>query len=178
MPITPLHMGPGLAMKALAGRHFSLTVFAFSQVAIDIEPLVRIVREDAILHGFTHTYIGATAVALASLIVGRPVCQFLLRYWNPDPSSALLNWLPAPKTIPWSAAIAGAFAGTYSHVFLDGIMHADMRPMAPFSEENAWLYFIGVDSLQLLCALVGAIGVLSMFAVLRVRRRADVRKRA
>jgi hypothetical protein len=81
-------MGPGLVLKALAGRHFSLMVFGFSQVAIDIEPLVRIIRGDAVLHGFTHTYLGATLIALVSALVGRPVCQFLLRYWDPDPSSS------------------------------------------------------------------------------------------
>lgn len=84
-------MGPGLALKAFAGRRFSLMVFGFSQIGIDIEPLVRIIRGDAALHGFTHTYLGATLVAFVSAFVGRPVCQFLLRYWNPDPSSPFLN---------------------------------------------------------------------------------------
>ena len=36
MPFTPFHMGPGLAVKAVCGRYFSLVVFGFSQVAIDI----------------------------------------------------------------------------------------------------------------------------------------------
>jgi hypothetical protein len=124
-------MGPGLALKALTGRRFSLMVFGFSQVTIDIEPLVRFVRGDTELHGFTHTYLGATLIALVSVVVGRPVCQFLLKYWNPDPSSPFLNWLPTAKAIPWSAAIAGAFVGTYSHVFFDSIMHSDMQPLAP-----------------------------------------------
>jgi hypothetical protein len=48
MPFTPFHMGPGLAVKAVFGRYFSLMVFGFSQVAIDIEPLVRIIRGDAV----------------------------------------------------------------------------------------------------------------------------------
>lgn len=30
MPITPFHMGPGLLVKAVGGRHVSLTVFGFS----------------------------------------------------------------------------------------------------------------------------------------------------
>ena len=178
MPVTPLHMGPGLAMKAVAGRHFSLVVFGFSQVAIDIEPLVRIVRGDAILHGFTHTYVGATVVALVSVVVGRPVGQFLLRYWNPDPSSPFLNWLPTPKVISWSAAIVGAFAGTYSHVFFDSIMHSDMRPFALFSEDNALLHVIGVEALHRLCVLSGVLGVLLMFTVFRVRRWVNVHNKA
>ena len=158
-------------MKSLAGRHFSLMVFSFSQVAIDIEPLVRIVRGDSILHGFTHTYPGATLVALVSVIVGRPVCQFLLRYWNPDPSSPFLNWIPTPRVISWSAGIVGAFVGTYSHVFLDSIMHSDLQPFAPFSQDNALLHVITVEALHLACMLSGVLGVLLMFTVSRVRHR-------
>jgi hypothetical protein len=162
-------MGPGLALKAVIGRHFSLMVFGFSQVAIDLEPLVRIARGDAELHGFTHTYVGATLVALASIVVGRPVCQFLLRFWNPDPASLFLNWIPAPKTIPWSAAAVGAFVGTYSHVFLDSVMHSDMRPLAPLSDANALLHVITVEWLHLACVISGALGVLLLFALSRVR---------
>lgn len=91
MPFTPFHMGPGLAVKAESGRHFSLMVFGFSQVMIDIEPLVRIIRGDAMVHGFTHTYLGATLIAVLSVVVGRPVCQFFLNYWAPAPYSAFLN---------------------------------------------------------------------------------------
>lgn len=121
MPFTPFHMGPGLAVKAVAGRHFSLMLFGFSQVAIDIEPLVHIIRGDDVLHGFTHTYVGATLVAVVALFPGRPLCQFLLTYWAPSPDSRFLQWLRGPKVISWPAAIAGAFVGTYSHVFLDSI---------------------------------------------------------
>jgi hypothetical protein len=171
-------MGPGLALKALAGRHFSLMVFGFSQIAIDIEPLVRIIRGDAVLHGFTHTYLGATLIALGSALVGRPVCQFLLRYWNPDPSSPFLNWLPTAKTIPWSAAFVGAFAGTYSHVFLDSIMHSDMQPLAPASNANALLHVISVESLHVACLLSGVLGALLMFAAFLVHRRANAHRQA
>lgn len=165
-------MGPGLAIKSLAGRHFSLLVFGFSQVAMDIEPLVRIVRGDAILHGFTHTYLGATLIGLLSVIVGRPVCQFLLQYWKSDPYSPFLNWLPAPKYIPWPAAIAGAFVGTYSHVFFDSIMHSDMRPLAPLVDANSLLHLISVDQVHLACVLSGSLGALLMYAVFRIRGRA------
>ena len=174
MPFTPFHMGPALAVKAVCGRHFSLMVFGFSQIAIDIEPLVHIIRGDAVLHGFTHTYLGATLIALASVLVGRPVCQFLLKYWTPDPSSPFLNWLHGPKLLSWPAAIASAFVGTYSHVFLDSIMHFDMQPLAPFSDTNALLHVISVDSLHLVCVLGGVLGVLLSFAVFIIRRGAQV----
>lgn len=163
-------MGPGLAVKTVCGRYFSLMVFGFSQVAIDIEPLVRIIRGDAVLHGFTHTYLGATLVALVSVIVGRPICQFFLNYWKSDPNSLFLNWVRGPRLISWPAAIAGAFVGTYSHVFLDSIMHFDMQPLGPLSEVNALLHAISVGSLHLLCVLSGVLGALLLFAVYIARR--------
>jgi len=97
MPVTPFHMGPGVAIKAVAGRYFGLMVFGFSQLAMDIEPLVRIIRGDGMLHTFTHTYLGATLIGLVSAVVGRPICQSLLNYWTPDPYSPFMNWLRGPK---------------------------------------------------------------------------------
>jgi hypothetical protein len=37
MPVTPLHLGVGLLGKGLLPRAVSLTAFAASQVAIDVE---------------------------------------------------------------------------------------------------------------------------------------------
>lgn len=61
MPFTPFHMGAGLALKAVAGRHFSVLTFGIAQVAMDIEPLVGMLRGAAVLHGPTHTYFGRGA---------------------------------------------------------------------------------------------------------------------
>ena len=81
MPFTPFHLGPGLALKVAGGPRLSLAVFALSQVAMDVEPLVRIVRGDAVVHGFTHTYLGAVPIAIVAALVGRPLCSRLLRAW-------------------------------------------------------------------------------------------------
>lgn len=142
-------------IKAVAGRYFSLMVFGFSQVALDVEPLVRIIRGDAGLHGFTHTYLGATLIGLASAVVGRPICQLFLNHWTPDPYSPFMNWLRGSKLISWPAAIAGAFVGTYSHVFLDSVMHSDMQPLAPLSEVNLAACHLGRSSTSPVCALRG-----------------------
>jgi len=158
-------------VKAVCGHRFSLMLFGFSQVAIDIEPLVHIIRHEDVLHGFTHTYLGATPVALVALFAGRPLCQFLLNFWTPDPYSRFLYWLRGPKVISWPAATAGAFVGTYSHVFLDSIMHADMHPLAPLSPANALLKAIPVESLHVVCVLSGLAGMLLLIAVFLVRIR-------
>jgi hypothetical protein len=171
MPITPFHMGPGLLVKALGGRHVSLMVFGFSQVAMDIEPVVRMIRDDVVLHGFVHTYPGATLIGLVSAAVGRPICQALLDRWAPEPDAAFETWLRGPKLISWPAALVGAFVGTYSHVFLDSIMHSDMQPLAPFSGANALLGLIAPGVLHVGCVLSGVLGVL-LLGTAFLRRRA------
>ncbi len=62
MPVTPLHLGPGTALKAVLGSRMSLTVFAFSQITMDLEVLARIALGAQQLHGFTNTVLGATAI--------------------------------------------------------------------------------------------------------------------
>lgn len=172
MPFTPFHMGPGLAIKAVGGRHVSLTVFGFSQVAMDIEPLVRILRGDGMLHGVTHTYAGAAVIALASVLLGRPICQRLLDYyWQPAVSSPFQRWLRGPQRISWSAAVAGALLGTFSHVVLDSIMHADLQPFAPFSAANGLLRLVSVDALHLGCFTAGLLGIVLFVPLYVLSRR-------
>jgi len=101
-----------------------------------------------------------------------------LNYWTPDPYSPFMNWLRGPKLISWPAAIADAFVGTYSHVFLDSIMHSDMQPLAPLSEVNGLLHVISVGALHLLCVLCGVFGALLMFAMFLVRRGAHADREA
>jgi hypothetical protein len=171
VPVTPLHMGPAFVAKAAVGRHFSVLVFAFSQLAMDIEPIVRFLRHDRILHGFSHTYLGATLIGLVSLFAGRFIGQYLLRRFQADPQSAFLVWLHGPNEISWTAAATGAFFGTYSHVFLDSFMHDDMEPFAPWSSANGLLLRISVDSLHLVCVGSGLFGALLLVVVFLGHRR-------
>jgi len=50
MPFTPFHMGPGCLIKALTGNRLSLTIFGFSQIAMDVQPLVHMLRGEGIVH--------------------------------------------------------------------------------------------------------------------------------
>ncbi len=40
MPFTPVHMGPGILIKALLQSSFSLMVFGWTQIIMDIQPLI------------------------------------------------------------------------------------------------------------------------------------------
>lgn len=167
MPFTPLHFGAGLALRSVTGEWFSFTVFCLVQVLIDLEPGWYMLRGEDEIHRFLHTYAGSTVAAVAAILVGKPVCEWLLRRWNAGLSPAQARWLGTPSVISWPAAITGALAGAWSHVFLDSFMHADMRPLAPWREDNALLFMLHVDTLYLACAVAGALGL----AILLVRRR-------
>jgi len=172
VPITPFHFGPGAVVKAVAPRHFSFTVFAFSQALIDLEPIGFFLVTGDPIHPYLHTYLGATLVFLASWWAGRPVGEWALRVWNAWLSPAQARWLAYEPRISTMAAGTGAFIGAYSHVAIDSIMHGDMLPFAPFSDATPWLLVVSVETLQWLCVLAGVLGV----AVLLFRRWREIRR--
>jgi hypothetical protein len=73
MPFTPLHFGPGAAIKAVMPTSFSFTVFVFSQIVMDLEPTYYLLRGDWPVHCFLHTYLGAAVVTGFSILAGKPL---------------------------------------------------------------------------------------------------------
>lgn len=163
MPFTPLHLGPGLVLKAALGRRFSFMVFGGSQVLMDLEPLIGILRGWPVLHGYTHTLPGALAIGTVAGVVGRPVSEFALR---------LLRIGHPPFT--WGASFLAAYLGTFSHVALDAIMHADMVPFWPLAGGNPWRSAISMEALHVACfALIGlGLGLVGAQALVRRRKGA------
>jgi membrane-bound metal-dependent hydrolase YbcI (DUF457 family) len=159
MPFTPFHLGPALVAKASVPRAFSLVVFAGSQVLIDLEPLIRMLRGDRVLHGFSHTIGGATLVGLCAAVLMRPIVNWVFPKFLADPQPALITWIRGPETISWAVALGSAMTGTYSHLIFDGLMHADMHPFRPFSDANPLLGLVSVGDVYLGCVVAGAIGV-------------------
>ena len=169
MPFTPFHLGPGAAFKAVAGQYFSFTVFVIAQIATDVEVLFNIFRGAVSLHTHAHTYVGATVLGAVLAILGKPVGEALLRTWNQNISPQQNEWLFVLPHISWLASISGAFVGTYSHVFLDSIMHVDMRPWAPFHHDNAWLATLSLEQLHRLCFGLGICGGILLYVKNRKR---------
>lgn len=159
MPFTPFHLGPGLAFKAAAGPRMSFAAFAITQVAMDVEPLLHLVRGDPVVHGFVHTVPGATLVALGSALIARPVGTWALRVTQGILGAALFARLREPLPLRWPAVLARTFAGAWRHVLFDGLMHRDMRPFAPWTDANPLLGAVPVGALHLGCMAAGAIGV-------------------
>ena len=162
MPLTLFHVGPGLVVKALGSTYFSLTVFCLVQVVMDSEVVYALLTGGYPLHGVMHTYLGATVVGVLSAAIGRPLCVRLKRAWNARMSPDLRQNLSLQDQITVPAALIGAFVGSYSHVFLDSLMHPDMTPLAPLALSNSMLNRMTVVQLHVLCVLLGGVGVLAL----------------
>jgi hypothetical protein len=151
MPFTPFHLGPGALFKGAGATRFSFMVFGGSQVLMDIEPLIRIAQRAEVLHGVTHTVAGALAIGLAAGATGKPI------------SEAVLKWLGLLRVpITWTVSFMTGLIGTYSHILLDGIMHADMNPLWPFADGNPLLGLLDVGLLHVVCAICGVVGSIAI----------------
>jgi len=146
-------MGPGIFLKALLQGSFSLMVFGWAQIVMDIQPLIVLITGEGHLHGFSHTYVGATLIAIFSALTGKYLSELGLRILRIDENGK-------PISIKWKIVVISSFIGTYSHVVLDAIMHSDVEPYYPLSSDNGLLGVLTVSQLHQAClysALVGAV---------------------
>ncbi len=128
MPFTPYHLGPGILAKALLRGSFSLVIFGWTQILMDLQPLIVLLTGRGELHGFTHTYLGATLIALFAALTGKLIID--------RAGAALAPQERKPVLMPWWIALLSAFIGSLSHVALDSILYPYMQPLGPVSPAN------------------------------------------
>jgi len=160
VPFTPFHFGPGALVHAVAPRHVSFVAFCAANVAIDVEPLVWMLRGEPPLHRFAHSFVGALAVALATVVLVLAATRLAGVLGLPE------SWRGSGLTAKRVAI--GALLGTVSHVVLDSVMHADIRPLAPWSDANPFLRVVTLDVLHGACVVAGLVGI-ALAGVQRLR---------
>ena len=154
MPFTPYHIGPGILIKALFQSSFSLIVFGWTQILMDIQPLIVLLSGEGHLHGSSHTFIGCALISIVAAVSGKYLGELGLRVL------AIAAW-PA-RDITWRVSFISAFIGGFSHILLDSIMHADVQPFYPFNPENPFLGLLSVNALHELCIYSGIVGITGM----------------
>lgn len=140
MPITPFHFGPGVFVKSVLCRHFSLPIFILAQVTTDMESAWNMIQQHQNIHTFFHTFLGAAVMALG---LGG-FCRLFFYFKKQTP--------------PWRMLLVSSFIGTFSHVFLDAIMHRDVHPFAPLSGANPFLRICSLGVLHWGCLGFGLVG--------------------
>lgn len=157
VPFTPIHMGPGILIKAILQTSFSLMVFGWAQIVMDIQPLIVLITGEGHLHGFSHTYIGAGLLGVFSALSGKYLSEIGLYLLDMNP-----DW---KINIPWWVAFLSAFIGTFTHVVIDSVMHSDMEPLSPFSRNNELLGYVSVELLHKLCMYSAVAGGILYYAI-------------
>jgi hypothetical protein len=158
MPFTPYHFGPGLLVKSIVPRWFSLTAFMAVQVVIDCETLYHLIRNEYPLHTRLHTFLGATiaGAATASVII---TAKWIAEHGFPQIVVKVRS--PAVRAeVTTTGLVVGGLVGGASHPFLDGLLYTDIRPFLPLTERNPLFGMIGVYQLQTVCEVVALIGFL------------------
>lgn len=125
-------------------------VFGWTQILMDIQPLIVMISGEGHLHGFSHTYIGATLISVFAALTGKYLAEIGLSILKLGPS--------IPTRITWWVAFISAVLGSYSHVVLDSIMHADVQPFYPLSVTNDLLGVVSVVTLHKVCFYSGILG--------------------
>lgn len=162
MPVTPFHFGPGALATSLAPNKISWVMFGLANIVIDLEVITYYAITEFPTHGYLHTYVGATVLGVLVAIYGRKTGEWLLCRWNAWLSPSQASWLGTDPRISLKAALWGSLVGTLSHVFLDSIMHGDIHPWWPISEENPMQGVMSVDALQVFCVMTGIWGLLRL----------------
>jgi len=138
-------------------------VFGWAQIVMDIQPLFVLLTGVGNLHGFSHTFIGATLLAVLSALSGKYLSETVLKVLG-IPNAG------RPIIIRWPIAFLSAFIGTYSHVILDSMMHGDIEPYYPFALDNGFLGLITISQIHQVSVYCGAVGALLFFAIHYFRR--------
>ncbi len=154
-------MGAAMIVKPAARQHISVLAFGIAQVAMDIEPLIGMIRGWDVLHGPSHTILGALLIGSLVAWLSLPLCNFILQRFNQEVAHHKLPWLQESYPITKAAILTGAFFGTISHLVLDSLMHHDIHPLAPFSSANPLTGLVSHDGVYQLCVVLGVIGTVA-----------------
>ena len=163
MPITPVHMGPALAAKAVAPRYFSfhgLRHHAGSDrprggllSACGLSPVPPLAA---------HLSSGQQWLrCLRSSSAGR-CWNARSELWNRLVRADRESFLWIEPRVPLVAAVSGALIGGYSHVLLDSFLYSDMHPISPMSDGNPVLNVLSTLEVYALCLALGLLGAIAL----------------
>ena len=134
-------------------------IFGWCQILMDIQPLLVMITGVGHLHGFSHTFMGSTGIAVIAVITGVPLSNWFIfsKTFGFREEDKKLSGIDSK--IGWLVATVSSLIGSYSHVVLDAIMHSDVQPYYPVNLKNPYLYFISIEALHAFCIYSGIAGL-------------------
>ena len=155
MPLTPFHWSI-LFIGFLFFNTFSIPALLLSSIVMDIEPFYYLFispNPSGELHGFFHTYIGATILAI--------VIAFVLIRWRKQVDRLLTMLRIDQKKFSNKEIYISSFIGAYSHILFDSFMHVDVKPLWPITT-NPFLGMISVGDIYFITTM-GLVFTISVY---------------
>ena len=144
MPFTPYHFGPSACIALPLRRYIDIPVFILANVAVDLEPLAVILFDlNYPMHGYFHTFLVGTAVALGWGLIaysGKSTLQWLMKLFHVSYEANLGKML------------LSAILGAWFHLLIDSICWYDMRPFWPL-DTNPFINLMTLKTVRLLCTI-------------------------
>ena len=172
MPITPLHLGPGLFFGMILVKYINLFAFLFGSIVLDIEPLsvvlynINYAYRSYPHHGFIHTILGAFLVSLLLALLLKEFQQKIKKLLSKFPSLNLAQiWKEGSGFLKIFLSV---FLGTLTHLIFDSFMHYDVFPFWP-SKFNPLLKLLSNQQIYFACIMSGILGIVLL--VLHLKRK-------
>lgn len=145
--------------------YVDLPTFLVASVVVDIEPfLVLSLNLDYAVHGYLHTFLGGTIVAVLLAFAMSRIRGTL---------SPLMSFLKLEQKRSFKSIVLASLFGIYLHILLDSPLYSDIRPFYPI-ESNPLLghgMFVGFE-IYTLCVLSFLGGAIVYAVRLAFARRA------
>ncbi len=123
MPLTPYHFGPGLFIGLLFLSFIDFPTFLIASVIVDIEPfLVLLFNLNYPLHGFFHSFLGGTIIALILTVIMTKIREFF---------TPLMRFFKIEQEISFKKILFASLLGINIHILLDSPIYTDIRPFFP-----------------------------------------------
>ena len=149
MPFTPFHLGPTLLIGLLLFHYLDIASFLVSSVIVDVEPFYLMFQRAAYLHGFFHSYLGASILGVLVALCIYPLRRGVER---------VLESFRIPQRSSFRKILFASLIGAYSHVFLDSFLYEEMRPFYPL-EVNPFLNAVSAYSVYGFCGISILLGL-------------------
>ncbi|PIP22742.1 MAG: hypothetical protein COZ91_02835 [Candidatus Nealsonbacteria bacterium CG_4_8_14_3_um_filter_39_7] len=154
MPFTPYHLGLGFLIGIVFFKFFDFLTFLFASMIVDLEPLsVILFRLHLPLHGFFHSFLGGSLVA---------VLLAIFMYAMKKPFARMLSVFKLSQKSSFKKILLTSFFGVYSHVLIDSFMHKGMEPFFPL-EGNPFLGLFSLSQVTDFCLWSFLFGLLIYF---------------
>lgn len=156
MPFTPFHLGPGLLIAMLFFPYIDVVVVLVASIIIDLEPAYYLYTEGYAYHGFFHSFLGCSIMAIILSMVAYPLRKTYLQ---------ILSKFGLKQETSFKKILVSALIGTNFHVLLDAFLYPEMQPFLPF-QGNIFLNVLGWWAVYELCLWMFLIG--SIIYILRI----------